>query len=421
MKRFTFYLFVLVLLLSFVGCNNNDATTPTPKSTAATEATTSTETIPPYSVPSPMAYPSYTFTETPDVNDLRETAVRAMRDLLTIQWTPAENISYFNTAGRDKQFDYVAGTAYGGLLYSGAGSGLFQFLEYYNPETGLLLYPGTADELRKTIGSGCADSLLWSWGTVANSFSSGYYPSVMVQQNGYLPVGNYTYDPNLKSFYYLPTEEIIKKNGEAVMLDAYTKVLPADALVSSSADHAMMVIEEPTVRYKSDGTIDIENSYVYIQDQRGGRTSKEFYEVKDGSTTIYFNSGTRLKMTFETLLDKNYIPVTLAEFTGAKAYENAEVTTQGKTCTSLKDLQNVMIESNYPIAFISAKLVDGNGNVSELDKILFHGANGEGPAKTYNFSQWETLHTMDTEGYSKLRIEVVVSTGERFTVVEIYV
>lgn len=411
MKRFTLCLLMLIMLFAFAGCKNNPAVESTPETTEA---------IPPYTVPSPMAYPSYTFSQTPDVNDLRETAVRAMRDLLTIQWTPAQDISYFNTAGRDKQFDYIAGTAYGGLLYSGAGSGLFQFLEYYNPETGLLMYPGTGDELRKAIGSGCADSLLWSWGTVANSFSSGYYPSVMVQQNGYLPVGNYTYDPNLKSFYYLPTEEIIKKNGEAVMLDAYTKVLPADALVSSSADHAMMVIENPTVKY-TDGAIDIEKSYVIIQDQRGGRTSKEFYEVKDGNTTVYFNSGTALKMTFKTLLEKNYIPVTLAEFTGEKAYEKAVVTTQGKTCKALKDLQNVMIESNYPIAFISAKLVDSKGNTSELDKILFHGANGEGPAKTYNFSQWETLHTMNTEGYSKLRIEVVVSTGERFTVADIYV
>ena len=66
------------------------------------------------------------------------------------------------------------------------------------------------------------------------------------------------------------------------------------------------------------------------------------------------------------------------EFTGEKAYEKATVTTQGKECTALKDLQNVMIESNYPIAFISAILVDKNGNESELDKILFHGANGDG-------------------------------------------
>ena len=405
MKKFLIVILGIMLLITSAGCKAEE---PEP-----------TETVPAYRVPSPMQYPDYTFEGIPSVEELRETAVNAMRDLLTIQWTPAYDVSYYNVAGRDKQFDYIAGTPYGGLLYTGAGSGLFQFLEYYDTETGLLNYPGTGDELRKAIGSGCADSLLWSWGTVANSFSSGYYPSVMVQMNGYLPVGDYTYNEDIKSYYLISTKEIIGKNTPAVMVDAYTKVLPADALVSSSADHAMMAIEPPVVVHNTDGTIDTANSYILIQDQRGGRTSKEFYEVKDGNTTVYFNSGNGLKMNFDTLLKKEYIPITIAEFTGEKAYEKAVVTTQGKACEKFKDLQNVMIESNYPIAFISAILVDKNGNESELDKILFHGANGDGPAKTYNLSQWETLHTLETVNYAKIRIEVVVSTGERFAVAEV--
>lgn len=405
MKKTLAVLFSIFLLIAFAGCQVHESEP--------------TETVPAYRVPTPMQYPNYTFDSTPSTEELRETAVRAMADLLTIQWTPAYNVSYYNVAGRDKQFDYIAGTPYGGLLYTGAGSGLFQFLEYYNTETGLLNYPGTGDELRKAIGSGCADSLLWSWGTVANSFSSGYYPSVMVQKNGYLPVGDYTYNADIKSYYLISTKEIIEKNTTAVILDAYTKVLPADALVSSSADHAMMVIQKPVVEHNPDGTINTKNSYVLIQDQRGGRTSKEFYEVKDGNTTVYFNSGMGLKMTFETLLDKEYIPITIAEFTGKKPYEKAVVSTQDKTCEKFKDLQNVMIESNYPIALISAVLVDKKGTESELDKILFHGANGDGPPTTYNLSQWETLHTLETVNYAKIRIDVVVATGERFTAVEV--
>lgn len=372
-----------------------------------------------FQVPSPMAYPDYSVSDNPTTDELRETAVLAMRDLLSIQWTPAAGISYYNTAGRDKQFDYEPGTPYGGLLYTGAGSGLFQFLEYYDSETGILTYPGTGDELRKAIGSGCADSLLWSWGTVANSFSCGYYPSVMVQKNGFLPVGNYTYDENLTSFYMQPTHDIIEANGESVILDAYTKVLPADALISSSVDHAMMVVEKPVVIYDIDGTINAKKSYVTIQDQRGGKTAKEFYEVMDGETTVYFNSQTAARMDFATLIKKNYIPVTLAELTGQKPYEKAYATTQGKDCSTFKDLQNVMIESNYPIAFISAVLVSKNGNGTELDKILFHGANGDGPPKTYNLSQWETLHTLETKNYASVKIDVVVSTGERFTVAQV--
>lgn len=400
MKKLLVYTVALTLLFAFTACNasSTDETTEPPVPV----------------VGNPMEYPDYTFTETPDTEMLRQTAVRAMRDLLSIQWSPSEGISYFNTAGRDKQFDYVPGTIYGGVLYSGAGSGLFQYLEYYNTDTGLLQYPGTGDELRKAIGSGCADSLLWSWSTVANSFSCGYYPSVMVQQNGFLPVGDYKYAQDLKSYYILSTQDIINNNGTKVIVDAYTKVLPADALISSTADHAMMAIEPPTVVYTADGLIDPAASYITIQDQRGGRTSKTFYEEVEGEHTIYYNSQRAMQITFEELLKKNYIPVTIAEFIGTEPYEKAEVTTQGKVCDTFKDLQNVMIESNYPIAFISAVLVDKNGDETELDKILFHGANGDGPPKTYNLSQWETLHTLETENYTKLRIEVVVSTGERF-------
>lgn len=400
MKRFLIFAVSCILLLYCCGC-------------AAGTPAESTEPIVPV-VKNPMVYPDYTFDTEPDTDMLRQQAVRAMRDLLSIQWTPAEGISYYNTAGRDKQFDYIPGTVYGGLLYSGAGSGLLQYLEYYNPKTGVLKYPGTGDELRKVLGSGCADSLLWSWGTVANSFSSGYYPSVMVQRNGYLPVGDYIYDPELKSFYVMPTKNIISGNGEAVMLDAYAKTLPADALISSSSDHAMMVTEPPHVVYTQDGLIDPEASFFMIQDQRGGGSGKTFIAETVDGYTVQYNSQRSMKQTFANLLKDNYIPVTNAEFLGAKPYEKAEVNTQGKTCTKFKDLQNVMLESNYPIAVISAIATDKYGNETEVDKLLFHGANGDGPPTTYNLSQWEKLHMLDTKNYTRLRLEVVVSTGQRF-------
>lgn len=366
----------------------------------------------------PKGYPDYTFDDTPTTEQLRETAVRAMRDLLSIEWTPAETISYFNTAGRDKQFDYKPGTTYGGLLYTGASSGLFHFLEYYDPETGVLTYPGSGDQLRKSIGSGCADSLLWAWATVSNSFSCGYYPSMMVYENGFLPVGDYTYDFDLKSYYTLPTQAIIKNNGEKIIYDSYTKVLPADALISSSVDHAMMVIENPTVVYDDKKSIDIENSFVIIQDQRGG-TSKGFLEEEVDGRKVFYNSARHLKMTFKELLEKNYIPVTVAEFTGEKSYDKAEVKLQGEKCKKLEDAQSAVIESNYPIAVINMILTDNDGNEAVFDRVLIHSASTAGPARTYDLSEFDSLQTPDTENYKRLKIEVVISTGERFILVDV--
>ena len=366
----------------------------------------------------PEGYPDYTFQEEPTTEQLRETAVRAMRDLLSIQWTPAEKISYFNTAGRDKQFDYMPGETYGGLLYTGASSGLFHFLEFYDAETGVLSYPGTGDELRKNIGSGCADSLLWAWATVSNSFSCGYYPSMMVYKNGFLPVGGYTYDFSLQSYYMMPTQTIIEKNTAKVIYEAYTQVLPADSLISSSVDHAMMVIENPTVVRDAAGNIDTEKSFVMLQDQRGG-TGKGFLDEEVDGKTVHYNSARNLKMTFKELLEKNYIPVTCAEFTGEKAYEKAEVKLQGEKCKTLSDAQNAVIESNYPLVTINMILTDNDGNTAVYDRELIHSASTQGPARSFELTEFDALQELNTSGYKKLQLEVVVSTGQRFVLVNI--
>lgn len=369
-------------------------------------------------VPSPMAYPDYTFDTTPTPEQMRQTAVRATRDLLTIQWTPADTISYYNTAGRDKQFDYIRGTSYGGVLYSGAGSGLFQYLEFYDLETGLLSYPGDSDELRNTIGSGCADSLLWGWSTVCTSIKGGYYPSMMVYKNGYYPVGNYTYNQSVQSYYYLPTKDIIKNNGEEVIMDAYTKVLPADAFISSIRDHAMMVVAEPTVVYLPDGTLDKENSFVLIQDQRGGNTATDFFEVKEKGKTVHYNGRTEFKVSFAALYKDSYIPVTCAEFLGIKEYEAATVTTNNDNCTSIDALQKLTVESNYPIAVINITATKADGAITLVDKILFNGAGTNGTSKKFALSQSKKLGAFDFTEYSSITVEVVTSTGERFAPIQ---
>ena len=395
MKRILALIMTLLISVSFFGCG---------------EAEESPET---------STNPVYTVTgEIPETEELRQMAVKAMRDLLSIQWTPSEQLDYYNTAGRDKQFAYVPGTIYGGVLYSGSSTGLLHFMEFYDQETGVLTYPGTPDELRKNIGTGCADSLLWSWATVSNSFNCGYYPSQMVYKNGFLPVGSYTYDKNIASFYYLPTQNIIKNNGQKVMLESYAQMLPADALISSTVDHAIMVIEKPTVVRNGDGTVAMDASYVYIQDQRGG-TSKGFLEEIVDGKTVQFNSARRLKMTFRELYEKNYIPITVAEFTGEKAYEHASVTLTTGACSTLEQAKAAIIEANYPIAVLRLVVTDNAGTETVLDRVLIHSSTPEGPARSYNTANWAALQEVTAGSYQKLRIEVLVSTGQVLTPIDI--
>lgn len=395
MKKTISFLLCLLLLFSMTGCK--------------------------YKVKTPMKYPDYTFAETPDTTQLRETAVRAMRDILSIQWCTEKEITYRKTGPvRNKQFLHEPRKTYAGLIYSQANTGIFQFLEYYNYETGCLEYPGTSDELKMELGSSCADALLWAWSTVSNSFTGGYYPVMMVPKNGYQIVGDYTYNTKILSYNELPSYTIIENNELEVILNSYTKVLPADALVSTSDNHAMMVIEAPTVVYLADGSIDTANSYVMIQDQRAGGTTG--YEYKIDGRKVYFSGRLSAKITFDELLEKDYIPVTIAEFTGDKAYDKAEVSIQSAACSTLADTANATVESNYPLAVINITVTDAEGNITLIDKVCASGYAVTGVPRTYALGTNEELNefiaSQDNYAGCKFQVEVVVATGERFIPIE---
>lgn len=371
---------------------------------------------PKYTVQEPLVYPNYTFTDTPDTAQLRQTAVQAARDLLSVQWCAPNGLGYYKT-GSKKYFEYPKGMTFGGLMYSGASSGLFQFLEYYNFETGEFVYPGLTDKMKTEIGSACTDSLLWSWSTVCNSFSCAYYPSTLVQKNGFLTVGEYTYDPSISTYYQLSTKTIVENNGNAVMNRSYAQMLPADILVSSTADHSLMVIEAPHIVMADDGTINAAESYVMIQDQRGG-IGNRFYEVYHEDYTVYHSGRISQKFTFEELLKDNYIPMTAPEFVGKKPYEAPEVTVEGGPAKTFADIRNLEIHSNYPIAVINI-YGESDGKSVNLDKILFNGLSDKGVPRSYALSMSEGLQDTKLADFTSIRVVVTTSTGKQFTPIEI--
>jgi len=385
MKRIIALILITITILSLTGCG--------------------------YTVAKPMEYPDYTFDSTPDAMQLRTTAVKATRDLLTIRWFIKKNMEYKHSPNK-RALLYEGEKTYAGLLYTKASSGLFQFLEYYNYETGCLEYPGTADDLKLELGSACADSLLWSISTVCNSISGGFYPVMMVPANGFIPVGNYTIPENIASFHEMPSYAIIKNTPTAVMLDAYSKTLPADLLVSNKGDHAMMVVAEPTVVYLSSGSIDPDNSYLLIQDQWSSGD-----EVEMDGEKVKLTGRLDLKFTFKELLEKKYIPLTVAEFTGEKAYEKAQITVSNPDCTNLTELAAVTVDANYPFTVMNILCIDSKGNETVLCRKLFKGSDTNGPARSFKVSELKPDQLSPATG-SVVKLEVVLSTGERFYPIE---
>lgn len=373
-------------------------------------------------VPEPMQYPDYTFDETPTSDQMRQMAVKAMSDAMTIQWFTDQEYSYYkNGLASNKNFVHGPGYIYGGMMYSDASSGLFQFFEFYNKETGYLEYTGNSNQLKTELGSACSDTLLWAWSTVCTSITGGFHPVLMVPKNGFRIVGDYKIKDGIDSFHLCPSYVIIEDNPQEVILDSYTQMLPADALVSYTEDHAIMVIEKPVVVYLDDGSIDMKNSYVLTQDNRAGdRTDSGFVEVNKGDYMLYMSGVIGGKFTFEELYTRRYIPVTAPEFTGEKAYEKAVVSASAENVSSLEELMDVTLSSNYPLAVVNAYIVDKSGKETLLDRVLFHGYDPKGVPRSLAIEDIEALGRLNIDSCAgcTLKFEVVVSTGERFFPIE---
>lgn len=410
MKKYLSALLAGLMLFSLSGCGE-EAPAPTTNTPVQPEYTG-------FAVPNPMEYPLYTFDYKPGTDDLRATAIQAMRDLLSLQWHTDIEIAYRKTGpASGKHYKHHPETIYCGTIYSNASTGIFQFLEFYNYEHGLFSYPRSVDEMKEAVGNSCADSLLWAWSTVCPSIKGGYYPSTMVYGNGYRPVGDYEYDHRIQSYKQYPTNLIIEKNGTEKILECYLQVKPADALVSSTDDHAMMAIEVPHVVYTYEGDIDLEKSYIAIQDQRGG-SGAGFYERNVGGNTLHYSGRIFYQFTFKELLEKNYIPVTTDEFKGEKDYVTPTLTMSNTNCNTLEDLLDATVSSNYPLAVVRVTHIDGNEKKA-VGWELFSGADMEGVPREFTFRDMPSLRYYTKTGKGKLRVDVIIATGEAFTVAEV--
>lgn len=414
MKKVFCMILACMLTLTMFGCSNQ---TVSPETTGTPVETTAPVTD--YEVPSPMTTRIYTFEEDPTPEQLRQTAIQAMRDLLSIQWCTDEVIAYYKTGPvSKKRFEHKPGETYAGTLYSNASTGLFQFMEFYNQETGKFHYPEPAYLLKEALGNSCADSLLWGWSSVCSSIKGGYFPVMMVYKNGYLPVGGYTYNFEIDSFNQQPSRQIVELNGEDKIIECYMQVQPADSLVSNTNNHALMVLDTAHVEYNADGTVNLEKSYINIQDQRGGDGNGFYDQIIDGNV-IHYSGRTSFHFTFDKLLKDHYIPVTTAEFTGAKAYEKATLTTDDSTCDTLDALKAATVTSNYPLAVLRVTAIDESGAETVIARELFGGKADTGVPRSFSLGDlklWEKFDDSDAnKPGTQLRVDVIVSTGETFT------
>lgn len=424
MKRMLCLLLTICTVFGFVACGSEEPVKTEPQTTDDTQPVpVVTAPILEYSVANPTPVPDYSVPENYTTDDLRQIAIRAMRDILTVEWTPAKYYTYRNKYDWvNKQFQYVTGVTFNGMPYANAHTGIFQWYKFYDPETGIMNYPGTGQQWGESLGTVCADAILWGWSTVCNSYDSITYTYHMTPGNNFVGTGTYELPDGIVSFKTQTTDMICEMNGLEVMAYAYSKMLPADALTSTSDGHAIMAIREPEVVYLEDGSIDVDNSYIIYQDQSGG-TSNHFTEVEENGVIHYYVGNTEKKLSFANAFKRGFIPITTKEFLGQKPYSVAEASYAGST-NSFHDLATANILTNYPLCSAELLAEDAQGNRTRIAIELFTKADGGNhtgdEGYTYIFTDLLTANPQDNldklSGIVKVVLVAQVSTGDEFEI-----
>ncbi len=425
MKHTPMIALLLAAVLTFSACGSNLSPVTEPvdgTNTLAVEPDPVEETVGEgRSVGSPMAgIPDYSLPEGAGTDEIRAMAVKAFHDALSVQWYTEKDFTYTLSSGAEMHVD--SRETFAGIPYTNAGSGLLQWLQYYDFETGRMSNLG--DDLNGRLGNSCAAGVMWGWSPVVTSIDWNV-TYLMTPGHGCLPVGGYKVDPGLMNYKDYTTSQILKDNGEAAMVKAYLQVKPADALISFSNEekaHAQMVIETPHVEYAADGSIDLDKSYIAIQDQHKGLNKQsEPFVVVENEQRLHYAGRTRWEMTFRRLLDDAYVPVTAAEFIGTKPYTvpAAEAVCEGEV-KALSDLSKVTVKSPYKIITVSAVLRDGDEVVAANKKVLGRKEIEKGVVSNYNLGEAlldSGLSRKMEQGKSyTLALEVLLASGTTHTV-----
>ena len=422
MKRITAMLLLLAILCSLGACGQETKNQPQ-------EEILATEPQPvDYIVFEPMEYPEYTFDHEPTIDEMRQMAVKAMRDMISVQWSVAEYTTFHKTStGSGKLFEYLPTNTYAGMPYSNADGSLIQWFEFYDPETGRLDVGGDGQILNDTVGNTCAGCVAAAWSTVCASIEGPCGSGSFTPAYNYVPVGGYQ-SMRVDSFNSFPTNMILEMNGKDVMFSCFAQVQPADSLCSTPDVHAVMVIEPAHLVYNEDGTINPDESYIVTQDQSLALGYPEMTEkTEDGY--VYYTGHKERVFTFTELWDLGYIPVTTQEFAGLRPYEKPIVQFSKESYKTLDDVREGNIISNYPICVVRMYLTDSNGEKVLVERVLLDKWDiPTGLARQFPIRQFVLQCTSDEfkamlkkgETYT-LSYEVSVSNGQVFTPVSLEV
>ena len=415
MKKIGAFLLTAALLLSLCACSTPEADTKPTETTEATE-TVPEETKKPYNGPEIKDHLTWEKINTFPIksadmteDEMRDLCVDFFRFTKTALWTPSESVEFVKTNSGAIDNLYK-GQIYGGLPYIPVASGsVYRLMDYLDEETGEVDIVA-AMENPKLFGNQCSIAAYWGWSRVINS-ADYRWTYEMVEANGFLRVGPYTYPDNLMRFEdgFYTTAKVIQENGAEIMFQSYAAMKRADGLINyTTAGHTMMCSADPVVVYNNDGTINGSESYLYIIDQHVDWSEK----TNDAGDTYQHKNYVDRKFTFMQLLDEAYIPFTYKEFLGTDPVEETQVTFNhsGDTIT-LTQLISGEVTANYGLSDIYAIVKDASGKevARAVQRAASAGIMTLNFGRTFNSADWESY----TDGNHTVEVICQLGTGER--------
>ena len=367
MKKITALLLALLLALTaLTGCTGGETTTTEASTTEEETEVEETKYVPNAHqavIQNPVKErPVYTLKEGATIEEMRQTALRAFKDNLTYAWTPVTTFTYEKEGSVAREYVFSPNIAYAGVPYSQGCNSMLAILDYYDFDNGVV-YGCDFSDTNKWYGASCSASASWGICAVCTSVPSAYSTHNFVMVNGWLPLGEVTYDANLKSFKDYTTKQIVIDNGEQKVLEAYALMDVADMVISSGSDetdvHGMMISAKPNVVRNEDNTINARESTVLICDQRASETA-----VVINGQQLSMRGRVDAEVTFEELYKKFYLALTTKEFLGQKPYEVPYVKLD-REVADLATMAKAKVLSNHRL--VSLKLNVTN----EKDKVVY--------------------------------------------------
>lgn len=329
-------------------------------------------------------------------DEMRQICLDFMRLQLSFRWTPDREYNYTVRSAK-RPVKLSPDTVYAGIPYVNLGSGsLYRIMDYYNHETGVIDFSEFEKLDPRILGNACSGAACIAWARCVSSAKM-TYTSGMTQLQGYVNVGPYTYmkelplfiksglslaeDPKREKDY--TAHNIGNEMGRETMYECFARLKPADGV--HSRGHVRMV-SDVHVERDANGNIDGEKSYILYMDQGATPYNTEVTENADGSknfvyhtdvlqedgTPVYVQGGIDIKVSFEKLFDKHYIPFTFKEFTGEAKYTKAIMRTNDLLYPVVDEerIKDVVMTANYPISDAFIEIRDIKGNV--LYKDVYH-------------------------------------------------